>query len=286
MNTDTISKVIDLVNRHKMTGFAKIMFARFSPIEKFRYLRAVKEGKVYLGEHLSARQGVQERLTVLERLITYYSKSHSTQFVNILEVGSYAGASSIVWSKGIKKYFNGNGMLLCVDPWDSFAEIDTMKNVPTINKRMDEGLKSGRVFELFLHNIKAAGGADVTKYKKGCFDGIFDQIKDQKFDIIFIDGDHRYKSVITDLELSSQILKDGGILCGDDLEVQWPDVDQELCQKNQLSDFIFDSRKAKTHFHPGVTQGVFDFFHKRVSCWIGTWAMQKSGSLWNEIEFK
>lgn len=46
------------------------------------------------------------------------------------------------------------------------------------------------------------------------------------FDLIFVDGDHRYESVIQDLSAASALLSPGGILCGDDYN--WPSVEKAV----------------------------------------------------------
>ena len=45
------------------------------------------------------------------------------------------------------------------------------------------------------------------------------------FDIAFIDGDHAYTAVLRDLQAACELIRDGGILCGDDLELQIAEID-------------------------------------------------------------
>ncbi|MBK9218228.1 MAG: class I SAM-dependent methyltransferase [Uliginosibacterium sp.] len=41
----------------------------------------------------------------------------------------------------------------------------------------------------------------------------------RQFDFIYVDGSHYYKEAQEDISLCKELLKDGGIMCGDDLEL-------------------------------------------------------------------
>lgn len=57
------------------------------------------------------------------------------------------------------------------------------------------------------------------KLIRDSFENYKNQIKDDSIDLIFIDGDHTYDGVIKDLKISwDKINKNGGILCGDDID--------------------------------------------------------------------
>ena len=69
------------------------------------------------------------------------------------------------------------------------------------------------------------------------------------------------------------MVRSGGILCGDDLELQADECDIEFARMHQTVDFVLDPRTGK-HYHPGVTLAVDEAFG-RVTCFDGFWAMQK-----------
>lgn len=48
--------------------------------------------------------------------------------------------------------------------------------------------------------------------------------EDDKFDFIFIDGDHSYESVLQDIEMWFPHTKEGGIICGHDYETKFAGV--------------------------------------------------------------
>ena len=55
--------------------------------------------------------------------------------------------------------------------------------------------------------------------KKGKSSEILQTYPDDYFDIIYIDGDHSYEGATTDLELSYKKIKNGGLVCGHDYEM-------------------------------------------------------------------
>lgn len=71
------------------------------------------------------------------------------------------------------------------------------------------------------------------------------KFKDGNFDLLFLDGNHKYEFVIKELELGWDCLRPGGILCGDDYA--WKGVQSavdEFVARNHLS-LHFISKSAK-----------------------------------------
>ena len=44
--------------------------------------------------------------------------------MDILEIGSWAGASAYSWCEAISRYFGGAGEVTCVDLWDDASEFE------------------------------------------------------------------------------------------------------------------------------------------------------------------
>lgn len=61
----------------------------------------------------------------------------------------------------------------------------------------------------------------------------------QLFDVMYIDGDHSYQGVKTDLALARQLVKRGGLICGHDYEM--------------------NPAKTKNNYNFGVKQAVDEF---------------------------
>lgn len=98
-------------------------------------------------------------------------------------------------------------------------------------------------------------------------------IDGKKFDVIYIDGDHRYEAVVGDILMAKKLLASGGILCGDDLEKQVHEVDLDILQKGveEGRDTIVSGEKGYS-FHPGVTLAVHEAIGE-VSSYAGLWFM-------------
>ena len=63
-------------------------------------------------------------------------------------------------------------------------------------------------------------------------------LKPETFDFVYVDGSHYYWDVFRDIELAKMLIKDGGCLCGDDLETE-PCAEIEAIAREHLDhDFI------------------------------------------------
>ena len=127
------------------------------------------------------------------------------------------------WSKCIAEHKQG-GSVLCVDPWEPY---------PTALEQMNADLEAGTVFGRFKDNIVFAEPKAPISYFVGSL-GYF--ISPELFDVVFIDGDHTHEAVLEDLRLGATYLRDGGILCGDDLDKGYPGV------VSAVSEFFGDVR--------------------------------------------
>jgi hypothetical protein len=64
--------------------------------------------------------------------------------------------------------------------------------------------------------------------------GIF---PDETFDMVYVDGDHKYGSVLTDMVLWWGKVRRGGYLAGHDYHKDWPEVIKAVdhyCRMNHL----------------------------------------------------
>lgn len=116
----------------------------------------------------------------------------------------------------------------------------------------------------------------------GASSNILPHLRKKYFDIIYIDGSHYYEDVLRDIRLADELLVDGGIMCGDDLEMQISDVGREVAEQNKSVDFLITNPNAGTGLHPGVALAVDEFFG-RVSALRGYWHMQKTPEGYREV---
>ncbi len=77
--------------------------------------------------------------------------------------------------------------------------------------------------------------------QRGTSGEVLGRMEDGYFDWIYIDGDHSYEGVMTDLELGQQKVRPGGILAGDDL--YWGAADR-MPVKRALEDFVRERNLA------------------------------------------
>lgn len=239
------------------------------------YQRALFRGRVYLGNHLWAYQGNRRRHLWMRQLALSMDRS-TRDGLQVLEIGSYAGASAIVWAGAIRDGCSGLGRVVCIDPWAPYLSNSLRQGLSLQLREMDTALAEGRVKQLFHHNVRSAGIEPWIESREGTFGQIFPSLQQAgiRFDVIYLDGDHRYSEVIRDLQRADQLLAKDGIVCGDDLELQLRDADADACRAMREFDFVLDPRSRRLH-HPGVTWAVHEFFGGPVSCWDGFWAMAR-----------
>lgn len=122
--------------------------------------------------------------------VDYYKKE-----INMLEIGSYEGNSSVFFLKYFSKL-----KLTCVD---------------TFEGSLEQGDKD---FNKIYNNFKL----NVSEYKnrlkviKNTSDNFFNNYNKEFFDLIYIDGSHYYQDVFNDAKNSFAVLNKGGYLIFDD----------------------------------------------------------------------
>ncbi len=250
--------------------------------DRLEFEKTIRSNEPYFGPVMGAKMGRVVRHGYMQKLVELECRKLNGGDYKILEIGSWAGGSTVTFAEAIKKYNNGNGYVVCIDPWRSFHEDHIEKRSHAV---MEKALKSGEIFNLFLHNIKSSGYENSVIPIKGYSKDILPILRERKFNLIFVDGSHFYKDVIGDLQKSGELLTDGGILCGDDLELQANELDKAEVEFHRTNDSSIDS-KTKIAYHPGVTLAVSEFFWGPVSSWKGFWAMRKSAGNWEKVFYE
>ncbi len=194
----------------------------------------------------------------------------------ILEIGTYLGASAVTWARALDRLCDG-GTLMCVDTWGDADEAH-------YEGGMEESLLTGSAYQAFLSNVKALPQSVTVEHIRGRSSDAFRSLPAASYDIVYIDGSHMYAEVLADLRDSDRVLKEGGFVCGDDLELQSQDCDMDFARANIAQDFVVDPR-ARRAFHPGVTLAVAEVYG-RVSAYDGFWIMQKHEGGYRPVEMK
>ena len=188
--------------------------------------------------------------------------------LRILEIGSYMGASLLTWAGAAERLYGQAAEILCIDPWGDFGAGQYMSH-------MQQALDSQIAYEIFRHNAALSGQMrhiTVTEMRAASRQAL-PLLEQERFHIIYVDGGHKYDDAIYDITECHRLLAPGGIMCGDDLELQFHQCDAGFLKANKGADYITDADARG--LHPGVTLAVQEFFGK-VSVFDGFWAMRKS----------
>jgi predicted O-methyltransferase YrrM len=222
------------------------------------------------------------RHVMMMGVVWYLTKNKPQKNFNILEIGSWYGASALSWAQGLTLHNKSNGSITCVDAWQPFFDRSLHKD--DVYVAMEKALGSDVAYNIFLHNISTVPEKIQRQHFRGISSNVLPLLRDNEFDVVFIDADHTYEPVKKDILLSLRLVKDGGIICGDDLNVQLADCDKAFAEKNKHKDLAKDPKTGR-NFHPGVTVAVEEIFGK-VSMWGGFWGMQKQGKNWKRFPLK
>jgi len=215
--------------------------------------------------------------------VWYLTKQGKRDDLNIMEIGSWYGASALSWGQGLTLYNDAKGTISCVDAWAPFFDTEEHKDEDYV-KGMEADLLSDTAYNIFLHNMSTLPETIVAQHFRGQSDNILPQLKDDNFDVVFIDADHTYEPVKRDILNSMRLVKDGGIICGDDLNLQMHQCDAEHVKNHSNHDCVKDPKSGR-NYHPGVTLAVSEIFGE-VSMYGGFWAIQKKGDSWQKISLE
>ena len=197
--------------------------------------------------------------------------------LRILEVGSWLGASTLLWGESIR-YFGGehiarNSRILAIDSWRPILSSEDLK----FEEYQDfaNAAKNDFAYNIFLHNAKLGSkmyGVEIESIR-GSSEDILPSLERSSHDIVYIDASHYYDDVIYDINEAKTIVRNGGIICGDDLNLELSQVDAEITATNGNRDCIIDERSGQW-YHPGVTRAVGESFPE-VGCLGGFWTVAK-----------
>jgi hypothetical protein len=145
-----------------------------------------------------------------DELLWLATQAHRYQYV--VEFGSLHGRSTVAMADNMLAPFK----LWAVDPWagDYYNEEGspipiTTYVYPYFRQNLAEHIKAGHVIPVREFSYRFSLPYHV--------------------DMVFIDGDHRYETVVKDIKKAFDLLKNGGLICGHDYGHQdWPGVKQAV----------------------------------------------------------
>ena len=140
--------------------------------------------------------------------------AHAEKLITIDNIASYTGIDPY-----LSGYDDDN------DPFSS--DIMEVTNIP--DQRSMDILYAYTLFKLSKYKGINLYRSSVSE----CYQNL------GKYDLIFIDGDHRYEAVLEDLYFSKRLIRSGGIIAGDD--VFWPEVKKAWLKFSAIYDFQIKS---------------------------------------------
>jgi hypothetical protein len=143
-----------------------------------------------------------------EQIVKEYKKPN----IVVAEVGTYDGSTTMHIAPIVKEE---NGTYIAID-W--FKGNETLPSGEPGNSHGYDENQHDVVLDKFKTNINSVYCADIITIHDMPSLEAAKLIKNKSLDICFIDADHRYDSVKADILAYVPKVKDGGILCGHDLD--------------------------------------------------------------------
>ena len=133
----------------------------------------------------------------LQNMIDWIDTIRPTSEMRIIEIGSYVGESTMIFSEHFKE-------VVSVDPYINDYDLD---DAACHHAPFD------KVYEQFIRNTLSIPN---IKSIKETSENAFSILKDQQWDMVYIDGLHTFEGVSYDIEHYKSIIKPGGFVCGHD----------------------------------------------------------------------
>lgn len=129
--------------------------------------------------------------------------------VTVCEIGSWLGKSSYILARSLERHENGR--LICIDPFNATGDNRSKK----IYKHTEKKLKKS-LLKTFTDNMRRFGVLNQISTIQGYSHEIIKEFN-TPIDILFIDGDHDYNSVLRDYKDWSKLVKKGGFIAFHDV---------------------------------------------------------------------
>lgn len=206
----------------------------------------------------------------IDQLYSLYLLVYLTSHLegNIIEIGSWCGRSALVLGMAAKEIGNTNvyGIDYFPNKSDWVENEDGTYSIEmTINGKVVSGLKNQTVWRepfhndllpfydknpnllnVFKKNISNKNLQNVVLPFKGNSDLFIESVdKDFKCKLAFIDGEHSFESVSTDINNINKVLVPGGWICFDDAFSSYEGVDEAI-EKNIINNVEFEKPRQLT----------------------------------------
>ncbi len=243
-------------------------------------IQALLTNQPYFGSAYAAGMLRRDRRPVLEAAVRLVG-GRFDEPISILEVGSWMGNSAVLMAQAMLASCHKGSKILCVDPWEPYHDLSA--NTRPQYSEMNQVSASGVTYLLFEHNVRTSGMSDCITHRRGYSRDILPTLPQAHFHMIFVDASHLYEDLRDDLALVKPLLKEGGILCGDDWELSRSEVDDgsHLRAIEERKDCVTDP-KTDRRYHPGVTQVLHELMPDACN-YAGVWIVEKCGDTYRGI---
>ena len=150
----------------------------------------------------------------------------------IVEFGSYLGRSTTAMADNAPD----NSVIFAVDPWSGKYSTDDGKELMDVNTYVMPFFAENLSNHIRNHRVIPVRGYSYN-FKLGML-----------ADMVFIDGDHRYETVVKDIHRALSLLKSNGLICGHDYNHPiWFGVKKavdEILGSVEVEDTIWHARKS------------------------------------------
>jgi len=166
---------------------------------------------------------------------------------------------------------------ILIDSWKPYASNRDLIDDTSFDYKEMDNLSTDAFMSAFLETKKiemerSRDGLGVTLLR-GDSARFLRYLQDGALDFIYIDGDHKYEKVKSDIKEAKRLIsKEFGLICGDDLERLPSKELYELAKQHPERDFL----RAPVAFHPGVLAAIYEEFD-RVNMVNGFWWIVMAG---------
>lgn len=202
-----------------------------------------------------------ERKIVLKEITMDYLKNPIT----VLEIGAWMGLGSTQLWKNLLP----SSKLVIADAWSPLEGGDGIN-----------GLNLMSLFQRTAFNSTITVADDIASknINVAIFRGksllTLSFLEEKSFDLIYIDASHIYPDIKFDIQSAKRLIKDKGMICGDDLDLKITEGLIAVAKKNiELDLYLLPNGEA---IHPGVLLAVYEEFEE-VNQRNGTWWVYKNG---------
>lgn len=162
-----------------------------------RVRRVLRDAGYFAGKELTSDWTTYNLVEWAQLLSPYRG-----QEIRILEIGSYEGRSALFFLNYLPRC-----RIVCVDRFDENCKPERVPKMVAVEKRFDSNLAP------FASRVEKRKGESAAMLPKLA-------LEEYRFDLVYVDGDHRAASVYLDAALSWPLLVAGGLMIFDDYQWQ------------------------------------------------------------------